>query len=166
MRLQAAGDDQDLAGYPASVVRGKKHRDGCDVARLPCAAEWCLLHRLLFEVAADDACRTIAFGVDHAWIDRVYADLSRAQFLGEHPRDNVHGAFRGGIDWWYPPSASEIGALCEIARPATGRRVACDAFPLSLRFETAGTVETTVTVKAAGAGAAMDMGAPATTCST
>jgi hypothetical protein len=39
------------------------------------------LHRLLFEVAADDACRTIAFGVDHAWIDRVYADLSPAVLI-------------------------------------------------------------------------------------
>jgi hypothetical protein len=29
----------------------------------------CLLRRLLFEVAADVACGTIAFGVDHAWID-------------------------------------------------------------------------------------------------
>ncbi|MEA2767953.1 MAG: Copper chaperone PCu(A)C [Acetobacteraceae bacterium] len=52
--------------------------------------------------------------------------------------------------------------LTQLNRPLANGQ----SFPLSLRFETAGTVETTVTVKAAGAGAAMDMGAPATTCST
>ncbi len=44
--------------------------------------------------------------------------------------------------------------LTQLNRPfAAGQ-----SFPLSLRFEKAGTVETTVVVKATGAGAAMDMG--------
>jgi len=44
--------------------------------------------------------------------------------------------------------------LTQLNRPLVGGQ----SFPLSLRFEKAGTVETTVMVKATGAGAAMDMG--------
>jgi copper(I)-binding protein len=44
--------------------------------------------------------------------------------------------------------------LTQLNRPLANGQ----SFPLSLRFETAGTVETTVTVKATGAGTAMDMG--------
>src|ERR1700723_3523205 len=48
--LKAAGHDQDLAGHPAGVVRGKKHHGGGHVARMPCAAKWRLLRRVLFEI--------------------------------------------------------------------------------------------------------------------
>ncbi len=44
--------------------------------------------------------------------------------------------------------------LTDLKRPLAGG----ESFPLSLRFEKAGTVETTVTVRAAGGAAAMDMG--------
>jgi copper(I)-binding protein len=44
--------------------------------------------------------------------------------------------------------------LTELKQPLAGG----ESFPLSLRFEKAGTVETTVTVRAAGTAAAMDMG--------
>jgi periplasmic copper chaperone A len=44
--------------------------------------------------------------------------------------------------------------LTQLHQPLSGGQ----SFPLSLKFEKAGTVETMVMVKAAGAGAAMDMG--------
>ena len=55
--------------------------------------------------------RVDALGLDHAGVDRVDADLARAQLLGERPRHGVDGRLGRAVDRrvrqarpWRPPS--------------------------------------------------------------
>src|SRR5204862_1467211 len=81
--------DDGLARDPAGIVRSQEHRQRRDVLGLAESTERSRRDHLLLPIAADDADLARAFGVDAARIDRVDADLARAELLREHARDRV-----------------------------------------------------------------------------
>src|SRR5258708_35769767 len=98
MSAEPAARDQLFAGEPAGVVGSEENGDCCDVVRLAGAAQRGLSDKRLFEIGADDTCAARAFGLDYARVDRIDADFPRAEFLGEHAGDGVHGAFSARIN--------------------------------------------------------------------
>ena len=93
----AAGADQ-FAGDPLGVVGGEEGGDAGDVVHLADAAERGLRDGSLLEVGADEARGVYAFGLDHAGVDGVDADLLRAEFFREDAGDGVDRALGSGVD--------------------------------------------------------------------
>src|ERR1700722_6665064 len=81
---EAAAGAEQLAGDPFGVVGGEEGGDGSDVIDLADAAKRCLRDDTLLEVGAEEACSVYAFGLDHAGVDGVDADLFRAELFGEN----------------------------------------------------------------------------------
>ena len=77
---------------------GEEDRGRSDVLRLADAAERRLRFDLLAEVALGDPGGVHALRLHHAGVDRVDADLARAQLLGQRPRDGIDGGLRGAVD--------------------------------------------------------------------
>jgi hypothetical protein len=68
--------------------------------------------RSRFKFGTDEAGAMRAFSLDHAWIQRVDADLFRAEFAGEHTGDGVDRALCAGVNrtaWLYWPSLMRLG---------------------------------------------------------
>src|SRR5438105_4150931 len=95
---KATGSEKLLAGEPGGVFRRQKDRDGGNIAGLTDASEWGLGDRSRLEVRADNARAMRAFGLDHAGIQRVDADLLRAELAGEHAGDSVDRALGAGVN--------------------------------------------------------------------
>ena len=87
-----------LAGKPCGVVRSKEDRDGGDITPLADASKRGMGDRSRFKLRTDDAGAVRAFGLDHAWIQRVDADLFRAEFAGEHAGDGVDRALCASVN--------------------------------------------------------------------
>ena len=83
---------------PGGIVRRKKGGNAGNVVGLAYAAERCVGLQLLLEVAADEPRGVDAFGFNHAGIQRVDANLSRTELLGECPGDGVHCAFGSAVN--------------------------------------------------------------------
>src|SRR5262249_42118603 len=95
---QTAGDIQVPPGDPLRIGRCQKHRSRRDVFRLADAAERSLGFDLLAKVTLCDPGRVKSFGLDHSGVDRIDANLTRAQFLGERACDRVHRRLGATVD--------------------------------------------------------------------
>jgi len=99
-----------LAAEPAGVSGGEEGHGCGDILGLSDAAEWRFVFDLLLEVAADEACGVDAFGFDHAGVDGVDANLTRAKFLGKRDGYGVDRAFGGAINRCGADAAGRDGA--------------------------------------------------------
>jgi len=79
--LLASRDEDGLATDPARILGGEEDGDRADIVGLADAAERGLRFNRFLEVAAGDPRGVETFGLDHAGIQRVDADLSRAEFF-------------------------------------------------------------------------------------
>jgi len=79
----AAGDEEGFAGDPAGIAGSEERGHRGDVLRLADAAERSICFDLFLEIAAMDASAVQTFGLDHAGVDGIDADLARAEFAGE-----------------------------------------------------------------------------------
>src|SRR5271169_2255430 len=95
---EAAAHANQLAGNPLGVVGGEEGSDAGDVVTLADTAERSLRDSPLLEVRTDETCRVRAFGLNHAGVDGVHADLPGAKFLGEDAGDGIDRALSPGID--------------------------------------------------------------------
>ena len=76
-----AGDEVCLAGDPAGIFGREEDGNRTDVVRLPDATERRLCDGGCVKVRADEARGVRAFRFHQTRVDRVHADLSRAEFL-------------------------------------------------------------------------------------
>jgi hypothetical protein len=107
LQAGAAGGLDGLAVDPDGVVGGEEGGDAGDVAGLADAAERGRASHFLLEVAADEAGGVDAFGLDHAGVERVDANLAGSELLRERAGDGVHRALGGAVDEAVPrPSAA------------------------------------------------------------
>src|ERR1700693_1864977 len=119
---EAAADADQLAGDPLGVVGSEEGGDAGNIIHLTDAAERGLRDDSRLEVGPDEACGVYAFGVDHAGIDGVDADLLRAKLIGEDTGDGVDRALRSGVHRavWRRPAADyradvdDAGAFAEV----------------------------------------------------
>src|SRR5439155_7326226 len=68
-----------------------------NVVGLTDAAERRLRFDPFTEVGFEVASGMNSFGFDHAGVERVYANLAGAEFLGKYAGDGVDGALGGGV---------------------------------------------------------------------
>src|SRR5262245_4448673 len=108
---QTARHQQRLAGHVLRVGRCQIDRSRRDVVRLPHASEPHLSLDRLLEVATDETARTRAFGLDHAGVDRVHANLARAELPWE-PR-GMRGA--GGVATGQPGCRRSLAGCCMVS---------------------------------------------------
>src|SRR5918996_4533248 len=95
---QAARHQQRLPGHVLRVGRRQIHRRRGDVVGLAHAAERRLRLDHLLEGASGQTGGIHPLGLDHAGVDRVHANLPRAELLGQDARDGIDGALRRGVD--------------------------------------------------------------------
>ena len=95
---EAAASEDQLAGEPGGILRAQEDRDGGNIAGLTDASERGLGDRSRLEVRADNAGAVRAFGLDHAGIQRVDADLLWAELAGEHAGDGVDRALGARVN--------------------------------------------------------------------
>src|SRR5262245_58615535 len=91
---QTARHQQRLAGHVLRVGRCQIDRSRRDVVRLLHASERHLSLDRLLEVTTDEAPRSRSFGLDHARVDRVHANLARAELLGSREGCAARGELR------------------------------------------------------------------------
>src|SRR5262245_4068705 len=95
---QPARDHQRLAGDPRGIVpRGQEHYGRRDIVRLADAAQWSGRFDLLAKIAFVKTLRMQAFGLDHARVDRVHSDATRAELLGQRARHGVNCRLGRGV---------------------------------------------------------------------
>lgn len=90
---ETAGDLEDFAGDPSAVWRGEKTDRGSNVAGLADASQRRLRNRIFLKVAAEYSQRVSSLGFNYAGINRVDADLPRAELFRQHMCDRVYGSF-------------------------------------------------------------------------
>src|ERR1700743_539867 len=76
---KAATCEQLLARQPTRIIRSQENRDRSDIARLPKPTQRRLAHRDRGEIRLCESGAFGAFRHDHAGIDRIDADLPRAE---------------------------------------------------------------------------------------
>ncbi len=79
--LQTAAGIKGFARQPAGILGSEENCDRRDVCWLSQAAKRRLRNHLLFEIAADDACRDDAFSLYATRRDGVDADVARTELL-------------------------------------------------------------------------------------
>ena len=89
---EAAAGANQFAGDPLGIVRSEERGDTGDIIHLTDAAKRGLRDGAFLEVGADEARGVYAFGLNHAGVDGVDADLFRAQLFREDAGDRVHRA--------------------------------------------------------------------------
>ena len=82
----------------AESAEARKTAAGAMSLRLADPAERSLRLDLLAHLALGDPGRVDALGLDHARVDRVDADLPRAQFLGQRPGHGVDRRLGRAVD--------------------------------------------------------------------
>src|SRR5436189_4748730 len=71
----APRDEVTLAGDPGRIGRGEKNGSRCNVLRLADATKRSLGFNLFAHVALWNSGGVQSFGFDHAWIDRINANI-------------------------------------------------------------------------------------------
>lgn len=90
--MEAAASAHQFAGEPLGIVGSQERGDTGDIVHLTEAAQWGLGDDAFLEVRADETRGLYAFGLNHARVDGVDADLLRAQLLRQHARDRINRA--------------------------------------------------------------------------
>jgi hypothetical protein len=86
---EAAASEDQLTGEPRGIPRRQEDRDGGNIAGLTDASQRGLGDRSRLEARAEKAGTVRAFGLDHAGIQRIDADLLRTELAGKHAGDGV-----------------------------------------------------------------------------